>query len=259
MSADEVRCRQARYGPNQLVETHQVPGHQLIIRQFASTLILILVAAAAVSAAIGQTVDTIVILSIVVANGLLGFVQEWRAERALAALQQMLSPQCRVVRDGSEQVLDTRFLVPGDIVLLEIGDRVPADIRVIESVNLKTDESALTGESVSVGKRSEPVAEAEPLAGRRSMCWMGTTVTDGLARGVVATTGMETEFGRIANLTQTVEREPTPLQRRLGVLGRQVGIFAIAISAFVAVAGCEAGRLPGCVAVVSSHQSIRIG
>jgi len=144
-------------------------------------------------------------MAIVILNAILGFVQEFKAEKAIEALQKMLSPKCRVVRDGKESEMDASELVPGDIVLLEIGDRVPGDLRLIEAVNLKVDESALTGESVSVNKAVKSVPAEAPLAERRDMVWMGTGVTNGYAKGVVVATGMDTEFGKIAKLTSEVK------------------------------------------------------
>jgi len=186
--------------------------------------------------------DALTILAIVILNGILGFVQEYKAEKAIDALQQMLSPVCRVMRDGEEKEIDASRLVPGDIVLLEIGDRVPADLRLIEAVNLKIDESALTGESASVAKNREALSGAVPLAERFNMAWMGTSVTNGYARGIVTATGMETEFGRIAKLTSEVERGKTPLQKRLAVLGKKLGILSVGISVLVAVVGYLFGK-----------------
>ena len=154
----------------------------------------------------------------------------------------MLEPRCKVIRDGQEKVIDAKELVHGDIVLLSIGDRVPADLRLIEALNLTADESSLTGESTSVNKVTEPVAIDTPLAERSSMAWMGTAITNGRTRGVVTAIGMATEFGRIARLTQTVGRELTPLQRKLATLGKQLGILAIGISIAVALTGWLLGR-----------------
>ena len=186
--------------------------------------------------------DAITIMVIVVLNGVLGFVQEWKAERAIEALQRMLAPHCKVVRDGHEQKIDAKGLVPGDMVMLEIGDRVPGDLRLIEALDLRLDESSLTGESESVSKEIDPADKEAPLSARSSVVWMGTAVTNGRARGVVTATGMATEFGRIAQLTQTIGRKATPLQRKLGVLGKQLGIFSIAISVVVAFTGWLLGK-----------------
>ena len=242
LSAGEVRRRRQQFGENALQAVRKTPWYTVLARQFVDVLILILLVAAAIALAIGETGDAITILVIVLLNGVLGFVQEWKAEKALAALRRMLSPHCTVVRAGEPRRIDARELVPGDIVLLEIGDRVPADLRLLETVNLKVDESALTGESVSVVKSPQPVAETAPLAERQSMAWMGTAVTNGRGRGVVVATGMNTEFGRIAHLTQAVGEERTPLQRKLAVLGRQLGIYSVAIAVVVAAAGWLLGK-----------------
>ncbi len=242
LSTAEARRRLAESGPNQLQAVRQTPWYTVLARQFVDVLIGILLVAAVIAFAIGEVGDAVTILAIVVLNGILGFVQEWKAEQALAALQRMLAPRCTVVRDGREQEIDARDLVPGDIVLLEIGDRVPADLRLLEAINLKVDESALTGESLPAVKDVNPVAADAPLALRHDIAWMGTAVTNGRARGVVVATGMATEFGRIAHLTQTVGEETTPLQRKLAVLGRQLGIYSVAIAVLVAAAGWLLGK-----------------
>lgn len=242
LNAPEAVRRLEQYGPNLLKTVGRVPWYVVFARQFLSGLILILAAAAAIALVIGEVTDALTIMAIVVLNGILGFVQEWKAERAIEALQGMLSPRCTAVRDGGEREIDAAALVPGDIVLLSIGDRVPADLRLIEALNLRADESSLTGESVSVNKSIDPAEATAPLAERSSVAWMGTSVTNGRAYGVVVATGMETEFGRIAELTQTVGEEPTPLQRKLGVLGKQLGILAIGISIVVGTTGWLLGK-----------------
>jgi Ca2+-transporting ATPase len=242
LDAEEAARRLERDGPNAFEAARKTPWQAILARQFLSVLILILVIAAVISFAVGETVDAIAILAIVVLNGILGFVQEWRAEEALEALRRMLAPQSRVVRDGQEREIESRALVRGDVVLLDTGDRVPADIRLVEATHLRADESLLSGESTSVPKRVEPVANDAPLAERGSMAWMGTNITSGSGRGVVVATGEATEFGRIAHLTETLGEEKTPLQKRLAGLGRQVGIFAIIVSAVVAVTGWLAGK-----------------
>jgi Ca2+-transporting ATPase len=242
LDSEEAARRLAHFGPNAFEAARKTPWPAILARQFLSVLILILVVAAVVSFAVGETVDAAAILAIVVLNGLLGFVQEWRAEEALEALRRMLAPHSRVVRDGHEQEIEARALVPGDLVLLETGDRVPADLRLIETIRLRADESLLTGESASVPKRVAPVDSEDSLAERASMAWMGTNVTIGSARAVVVATGEATEFGRIAHLTETLVEEPTPLQKRLASLGRQVGAFAIGVSVIVGVSGWLMGK-----------------
>jgi len=242
LSANEAKQRLAAHGLNVLEVSKREHWYQLLARQFLDVLIAILMIAAVISLAIGEMGDAITIFAIIVLNGILGFVQEWKAEKALEALARMLAPECKVLRDGRQQTIEARLLVPGDIVILEIGDRVPADLRLLEAVNLKADESTLTGESASVHKDTEPVAADAPLAGRRSMVWMGTSITNGRARGIVANTGMATEFGRIAQLTRSIEAKPTPLQRKLSVLGKQLGIISVGISVMVSITGWLLGK-----------------
>lgn len=244
LSTIEAARRLRQHGPNTLHTMVKIPWYVVFGRQFLNGLILILVAAVAIALAIGEVTDAITILVIVVLNGLLGFVQEWKAERAIEALQRMLSPHCTVVRDGFEEDIDAATLVPGDVVLLKIGDRVPADLRLVEVLNLRVDESSLTGESAPVSKSIEPAELIAILAERSSMAWMGTAVTNGRARGVAVATGMGSEFGRIAQLTQEVGEETTPLQRKLGVLSKQVGLFAMGISIAVGATGWLLGKPP---------------
>ena len=242
LDSREAERRLTKWGPNAFAAAQKASWTQILVRQFLSVLILILVAAAVISYAVGHVVDAVAILAIVAVNGVLGFVQEWKAEEALEALRRMLAPRARVVRDSREIGIEARALVPGDIVLLETGDRVPADLRILEATALRADESLLTGESVSVAKQSAPTNPDSALAERCSMLWMGTNVTTGRARGVVVATGETTEFGRIAHLTESLGEEKTPLEKRLAGLGRQVGIFAIGVSAIVAVAGWLMGK-----------------
>ncbi len=242
LSEEEAQKRLKEYGLNQLQKYKRETWYQVLARQFIDVLIIILLIASGIAFLIGEVGDALTILAIVLLNGILGFVQEWKAEKAIEALQKMLSPKTRVIRDGKQIEIDAKYLVPGDIVVLQIGDKVPADLRLIEAVNLKADESPLTGESVPVHKQVEPVKPGTPLAGKSSMVWMGTSIVNGVGKGVVVATGMDTEFGKIAKLTQTVETKPTPLQRKLAVLGKQLGIISIGISIIVAVVGWIAGK-----------------
>ncbi|MFQ6026589.1 MAG: cation-translocating P-type ATPase [Dehalococcoidia bacterium] len=242
LTVAEAAYRLRVHGPNALQTLSKIPWYLVLARQFTDVLILILVVAAVVSLAVGEVTDALVIVVILMLNGILGFVQEWRAERAIEALQRMLSPQSTVVRDGREQTIEAADIVPGDLVTLDLGNRVPADLRLIETLNLKIDESSLTGESVSVTKGNAPVAVDTPVAERASIAWMGTAVTDGRARGIAVATGMSTEFGRIAELTQTVDQERTPLQQKLAALGKQLGGLAIAISIGVFLIGWLTGK-----------------
>ena len=242
LNSDEAEKRARTYGLNELVRIAKTPWYRVFFRQFTDILILILFAAAAISLMIGEVGDAITILVIIVLNGILGFVQEFKAENAIEALRQMLHPTCRAVRDSKEQIIDAKLLVPGDIVMLEIGDRIPADMRLLKSFNLKADESSLTGESVSVYKGSEAAAEEASLPEQASMVWMGTSVVNGRGVGIVVKTGMQTQFGKIALMTQSVDQETTPLQKKLAVLGRKLGFYSIAISILVAVAGWLLGK-----------------
>jgi Ca2+-transporting ATPase len=242
LSAKEAAIRLNRYGSNVLLETGRIPWYVIFGRQFVDTLIFILMIAAVIAGALGEWIDAIVILVIVVLNGILGFIQEWKAETAIQALKRMLEPKCNVVRDGTEQNIEAKHLVPGDIVVLKLGDHVPADLRLLETFNLKTDESSLTGESESVTKGVESLPLETELSEKFSIAWMGTSITNGRGLGAVVATGMETEFGRIARLTQSVGREITPLQRQLAVLGKQLGIISVGISVLIAVSGWMLGK-----------------
>jgi Ca2+-transporting ATPase len=242
LTAGEAAERLDKYGPNVLLETGKVAWYTVFGRQFVDILIFILMIAAVIAGALGEWIDAVAILVILLFNGVLGFVQEWKAETAIQALKRMLEPKCNVVRNNTEQKIDAKDLVPGDVVVLKIGDHVPADLRLLEAVNLKMDESPLTGESESVEKGIDANELDTALADRTSLAWMGTAVVNGRALGAVVATGMKTEFGRIAELTQSVGRETTPLQRQLAVLGKQLGIISVAISALVGISGWLLGK-----------------
>ncbi len=242
LPSEKARKRLRQYGLNRLQQYGRETWYQVLLRQFIDVLILLLLFAAVIAWAIGELSDAITILAIVVLNGVLGFVQEWKAEKALEALKKMLSTKAKVLRDGAVIELDADLLVPGDVVVLEIGDKVPADIRLTESINLKVDESPLTGESIPVLKTPAPVKPETPLAAQTSMVWMGTSIVNGVGKGIVVATGMATELGKIATLTQTLERRPTPLQRKLAILGKQLGVLAVLVSIVVAVAGWISGK-----------------
>jgi len=242
LSQAEATCRIEQYGQNSLAVSEGVRWPIILARQFADVLIAILAAAAVLSLLIGDAFDAAVIAAILVFNALLGFVQEWRAARAIAALRRMVSPGCNVLRDGAAMAVRAVSLVPGDIVLLRTGDRVPADLRLLESREMRIDESSLTGESNPVAKQTLPAPENAPLAERHSAAWMGTAICHGSGSGVVVATGMHTEIGRIAQITKAVSDERTPLQKKLNRLGRQLGVIAIAVSTFVALAGWWVGK-----------------
>ena len=241
----EAEARLAKHGPNALPEGRRRSPARMLLDQFADFMILVLVAAAVVSGIVGEPSDTIAIFVIVLLNAVIGFVQEWRAERAMAALRLMAAPSARVRRDGSVETLAADRLVPGDIVLLEAGNVVPADLRLIEAAQLRVSEAALTGESQPVEKRTEALEEARlPLGDRLNMAWKGTLVANGRGTGVVVATGLETELGRIARLLEGAEEVKTPLQKRLARFGARLAWSVLAICAIVFLAGLARGEPP---------------
>lgn len=245
LSAEEARQRLARYGPNELLEQRHRSPLLILAEQFTNVMVAVLVAAAVVSALTGDVKDAAVISVILVLNALLGFFQEYRAEKAMAALKKLAVPVVRVTRGGQVQEISSRELVPGDILHLETGGHVGADARLIEVVNLRVEEAALTGESVPVEKDTGAViSEEAPLGDRRSMVFMGTVVTAGRGRAVVVATGMQTELGRIADMIQSGEERKTPLQIRLGHLGKWLAAVALGVCALVLVAGVWRGDDP---------------
>jgi Ca2+-transporting ATPase len=238
LSTEEVRVRQEVFGYNELREAPRPTFWSRLINQFKDFLVLILIIASVISLLLGDYVEAAAIMAIVILNAALGVIQESRAEEALAALKKMTAPEAQVVRDGKQLTIPTRELVPGDIVILETGNYIPADVRLIEAVNLKIDESSLTGESVPVQKRANTVLDREiPLGDRKNTAYMGTMVTYGRGRAVVVSTGMNTQFGLIAQMVQSFESEPTPLQRKLEELGKTLGIAALAVCGLVFLVG----------------------
>jgi Ca2+-transporting ATPase len=247
----DARERLARVGPNALADRGGRRPWRILAEQFRSVVVLVLVVAAGVSYLIGDLKDALVILAIVVLNAALGFVQEYRAERAMAALQSAVTRTVRVRRAGGRPPDDraavrevpSRDVVPGDVVLLEAGNLVPADARLLEGAALRVEEAALTGESEAVEKDPRPVADADaPLGDRTSMVYMGTTVAAGRGVAVVTATGMRTELGRVAELLQAVDADPTPLQRRLDRVGKALALVALGAAALVFVSGVVRGE-----------------
>lgn len=247
--ASEERLRQV--GPNELEEGKKKSVAGILLSQFKDVMILILLVAAIVSGIVGDLKDTIVILIIVVLNAVVGFIQEYRAEKAMQALKQMAAIQAKVLRDGKTAWLPTSLLVPGDIVLLEAGVSIPADLRITESINLKIEEAALTGESVAVEKINHAL-EAETLSSgdKKNMAFKGTYVTYGRGSGIVVATGMQTELGRIARLLQEKETL-TPLQQRLASFGKKLSIIVGFICIVFFVAGWLRGEDPMKMALIS--------
>ncbi len=245
LTAAEVARREAVYGPNELAEAPPTTFWQTLWDQFNSFVVVLLIAAALISAVLGDWIEAAAILAIVILNAALGVIQERRAEQALAALRKLAAPDAQVLREGHRQVIPARELVPGDIVLLEAGNFVPADVRLLEAINLRIEEAALTGESVPVQKdASSQLQDDVPIGDRKNTAFMGTVVSYGRGRGVVVSTGMRTQIGRIAALLQSVQEEPTPLQRRLDQLGRTLGWAALFICGLVFVVGWLRGTDP---------------
>ena len=233
---DDARVKELRerFGRNQLTESPPTPIWRKIVAQFRDLVIWILIFAAILSGGLGEWVDTVAILAIVLLNGVIGFLQEERAGKALAALQKMSSPMAKVLRTGLVMPVPASDLVPGDIVEIDAGDNVPADARLVRAYSLTVQEAALTGESVAVDKDSDAVLNADTtLADRRNMVYMGTIAASGKTRALVVATGMQTELGRIAGMLERHEPEPTPLQRRLAELGRILIIICLSIVAVI--------------------------
>ena len=245
LAPEEAAQRAARFGRNEIQERAGRSALRMLLGQFTDFMILVLLAAAVISGAIGDVKDTLAIVVIVLLNAAIGFVQEFRAERAMAALKQMAAGSARVVRGGEAVSVAAADLVPGDVVLLEAGNVVPADLRLIEVAQLKMDEALLTGESVTVGKSCDALASADlPLGDRRNVAYKGATATSGRGRGIVVETGMATELGKIAALLDAGVEPRTPLQKRLAVFGRRLGLAVIAICIIVFVFGLLRGEPP---------------
>ena len=245
LSQQEAQSRLEKYGANKLAEKKKKTNLRRFLEQFQDVMIVILLAAAAVSFVVAcfghdpmEFFEPLLILLIVILNAILGVVQESKAEKALDALKNMSAPHARVLRDGKEQLLDASQLVPGDIIHLEAGDFIPADARLLKSVSLKSEESALTGESVPSEKDADvPVEENAPLGDRSNMVFSGCSVTYGTATAVVTATGMQTEMGKIAGLLEGEEETQTPLQQKLAQLGKYLGFVALAACAVIFVVG----------------------
>jgi Ca2+-transporting ATPase len=243
LSPEEARKRLAEYGPNELKEGKKRTSLMMLLDQFKDFMIVVLIAAAVIAGAIGEAADTIAIIAIVVINAIIGFIQEYRAEKAMEALKLMASPTATVLRSNTPITIPSSEVVPGDIIILEAGRILPADLRLIETAQLKIEEAALTGESVPVEKITAPLhAEMMPLGDRKNMAYKGTIVKYGRARGIAVATGMETELGRIATMLQAEEEVKTPLQRRLVVVGKRLALAALGICAIVFVVGTMRGE-----------------
>ncbi len=229
LTAEESRKRLEKYGINELKQNEKISPLQILIRQFASSIVFILLAALVISLLIGEKLDAIVISTIVVLNGIFGFIQEFRAEKAIEALKKLTALKAKIIREGKETEIDSRELVPGDIVLLETGSKVPADARLIDIAAFQVDEASLTGESVPSNKITSPLDNNILVNDQENMVFMGTIVTKGHAKAVVTVTGMNTEIGKIADMVQDAEEKLSPLQEKLRKFGRWLGVVTIGI------------------------------
>ncbi|HDQ06915.1 MAG TPA: cation-translocating P-type ATPase [Candidatus Bathyarchaeota archaeon] len=234
LSTEEVERRLEKFGPNELAEKKGISPLQIFLGQFKDVFVLMLIVAMIISIVIAVTssegeefVDAATIGAIVVLNAVVGFVQEYRSEKAMEAMKQLTAPKARVLRDGTEKIIPSREIVPGDIVLLEAGDRVPADGRLLEVVDLKTDEALLTGESTAVDKKDVVLDPKTSVADRKNSVFMATHLTYGRGKAVITSTGMETVFGKVAEMVQAVEQTETPLKQKLAKFAKKLGIIII--------------------------------
>jgi Ca2+-transporting ATPase len=242
LSQEEAQRHLAEFGPNELAEKEKISSWIIFLEQFKNFLIIILLVAVILSAIMGEVADAIVIFAIVLFAAGLGFIQEYRAEKAMEALKRMAAPMASVLRNGKEAEIPSRELVPGDIIIIRTGDRIPADCRLIEAVNLKADEASLTGESVPVEKTTQALPGEVNISDRKNMAFMGTAAVYGRGTAVVTATGMVTEFGKIATMLQEVKKEQTPLQINLDKLGKWIAIGALALCFVLAGIGVLRGH-----------------
>ncbi len=242
LSDAEAEKRLGEYGPNELVEKGRRSPLLILAEQFTSSLVVVLIGAALLSAVIHGMGDAIVIGIILILNGVIGFVQEYRADQSMQALRKLSVPHVRVRREGQEETVAATKVVPGDVILLQAGDTAPADARILEASNLRVDEAALTGESEPVDKTDDVLPESDlPLAERRNMVYRGTAVVYGRGEAVIVATGMDTELGAIATMLQTAAETSTPLQRRLAELGKTLALWAFVLCAVILGMGLARG------------------
>ncbi|MBR9692160.1 calcium-translocating P-type ATPase, SERCA-type [Candidatus Woesearchaeota archaeon] len=241
LSQEEANLRLSKYGPNEIKEEKKHSPIKIFLSQFKSFIVGVLIIAVVISLVIDEYLNAIVIGAILILNAVMGFVQEYKAEKAIEALKKMASLKAVVIRDGKEKKIDAKELIPGDVILLETGEKIPADARLIEVVNLQTQEAALTGESLPVKKEEAALSEDISVADRINMIFSGTIITKGRGKAVVTSTGMNSEIGKIAKMIQTAEAELTPLQKKLKILGEYMGAAAILISILVFLTGLVLG------------------
>jgi Ca2+-transporting ATPase len=244
LTTQQAQERLTQYGPNELKKEKGKSPLKLLLGQFTDILMIILLIATGLSIAVGEATDAIIILAIVIASATLGFTQEYRSEKAVEALKKMTSPTASVLRDGKEVRIPASQIVPGDIILLYTGDKIPADGRLIEAFTMKTDEAPLTGESSAVNKSALELPEQTQLNDRKNMVFTGTVVVYGRGKAVVTTSGMNTEFGKIAQMVQTAPQEKTPLEKRLSGVGKWIGVLALVVAISVGVVGIVVEQRP---------------
>ncbi|MDP2682466.1 MAG: cation-translocating P-type ATPase [Deltaproteobacteria bacterium] len=245
LSSEDAQKQLEEYGPNELLEKKKKTPLAMFLDQFKDFMIIVLIAAAIIAGALGEAADTIAIAVIIVLNAIIGFVQEYRAEKAMAALKKMAAQFATVIRDGKLINIPASEIAPGDIIVLEAGKIVPADMRLIEAVQLRIEEAALTGESVPVEKSTKALHDKElPIGDRKNMAYKGTVVSYGRGKGIVVLTGMDTEIGKIATMLQEEEEVKTPLQKRLANFGKRLAIAVLAICAVVFGIGIMRGESP---------------
>ena len=243
LAVTEAERRLTEFGPNELQASGRISPWSILLEQFKNVLIVILLFATALSAFLGHGVEAIAIIVIVLFAVILGFVQEFRAERAIEALREMAAPNATVIRDGRERRTSARELVPGDLILLATGDKVPADVRLAEAVNLKTVEAPLTGESIPVQKHARLLKDEQLSTGdRKNLAYAGTVVSYGRGRAVVFATGMSTEFGKIARMLENVETAKTPLQQNLNRVGKTLARVSIVVVIIIVALGMFRGQ-----------------
>ncbi|HLN89423.1 MAG TPA: HAD-IC family P-type ATPase, partial [Candidatus Binatia bacterium] len=244
LTTKEAQERLKTNGPNEIKKEKRKSPLKLLLGQFTDVLMIILLIATGLSFAVGEATDAAIILAIVIASAVLGFSQEYRSEKAVEALKKMTAPTASVLRDGKELKVPASQLVPGDIIFLYTGDKMPADARLLEAFAMKTDEASLTGESAPVDKSTMPLPEQTPLNDRRNLIFTGTVVVYGRGKGIVTSTGMNTEFGKIAKMVQSAPQEKTPLEKRMGSVGKWIGILCVIVALSVGVVGIVVENRP---------------
>ncbi|UKI16889.1 MAG: HAD-IC family P-type ATPase [Ruminococcus sp.] len=242
LTSEEAAALLKEYGENTLLSDKKAKPLRIFLGQFRDVMVMILLIAAGISAFIGETADAVTIIIIVMLNAILGFIQEYRTEKTLLALKSMSAPSAKVCRDGHMTVIPASQLVPGDIISVEAGDKVAADAVLLTAKGLMAEESILTGESEPVAKRCGNTSDKDNSAGKENIIYSGTMITKGTARAKVIATGVNAQMGKISDMLTDIEDEETPLQKRLGELGKIVAIICIAVCFIVAGAGIFKGR-----------------